>query len=289
MRIAFVTFSEQPGGTRDDELAAKACAERGMEVTNVPWDHGAGAWDEFSAVVVRSTWNYHREIERFQTWIDRVEASEAVMFNDPDILRWNAEKSYLFELSERGVPIIPSVRVENSSQLDAREIRRALGTPDVVVKPLVGAWGDRMFRLVLDGAGAVTRLEGAAKAEPVLVQRYLPEIVARGEWSLVYLGGRYSHALRKTPADGEFRVHEERGGVLEGRVPPEPVRQVADLALGTLDASLLYARVDLVESGAGPLLMELELIEPALYFEFGSGSADRFAEALEIAIRHQQR
>ncbi|MDX1567436.1 MAG: hypothetical protein R3223_06525 [Longimicrobiales bacterium] len=291
--IAFVTCSLQPSGTPDDRLAVDACARRGLEVISAPWDDPTIPWDDFAAIVIRSTWDYHRKLQGFHEWIDLVEASPAAVFNDPDTLRWNVVKSYLFDLSEVGVPVIPGVRIDRPTQIDPGELRSALGTPDSVVKPLVGAWGDGMFRLSLDGPGALARLERAAEAEPILVQRYVPEIVSRGEWSLIYLGGRYSHAIRKTPAAGEFRVHEERGGHLEGLSPPAIVRETADHAAealpGILDVPPLYARVDLVEGGDGPLLMELELVEPALYFEFGPGSEDRFAAVLVEALEQRDR
>ncbi|MFP3948381.1 MAG: hypothetical protein ACLFWG_06605, partial [Longimicrobiales bacterium] len=114
--MAFATSSEQPAGTRDDALAAKACVERGLDVISAPWDDPTVRWESFSAVVVRSTWNYSRKIGLFNEWIDRIEASGTRLFNDPDTLRWNADKSYLLELSEAGVPIIPTVRIENSGE-----------------------------------------------------------------------------------------------------------------------------------------------------------------------------
>lgn len=286
MRAAFVTCRALPGGSPDDHLAAAACAGRGIDVESVPWESRDAEWDAFDAVVVRSAWTYHRMPGRFGRWLDRLEEGGTRVFNDVGTMRWNATKRYLFELERAGIPVIPSVWVEERRGLDPDAIERAIGSVDVVAKPAVGASAEGVRRARADRAEDLDRLGTALADGPLLVQSYVPEVAARGEWSVVHLGASYSHAVLKTPARGDFRVQEALGGSTRAEDPPEAVRELAARAIAAAGAVTdagggpFYARVDAVEAADGPLLVELELIEPSLFFAHAPGSADRFADAL---------
>lgn len=289
-RVAFVTCRALPEGSPDDRLAAAACAEWGVEAESGPWESRGAAWEAFDAEVVRSAWTYHRMPRRFDRWLDRLEEAGVRAFNDVATMRWNASKRYLFDREREGVPVIPSVWVEEPRGLDAGAIERAVGTVDVVAKPAVGASAEGVRRV---RAGRAEDLEwlGTALADgPLLVQSYVPEVAARGEWSVVHLGGAYSHAVLKTPARGDFRVQEALGASTRAEDPPAEVREIAARAIAVAGAvadaggSPLYARVDAVEVADGPLLVELELIEPSLFFAHAPGSADRFADAPVAAL-----
>lgn len=251
---------------------------------NVPWDRAADPWDTFDAIVVRSAWTYHRMPDRFDGWLDRVARAPGRVFNAVEAMRRNARKSYLLDLARAGVPVIPTMWVESPAALDPAAIEAALGTVDVVAKPAVGASAEGVFRARADRDEEGDRLAAAAAAGPLLVQRYVPEVATRGEWSLVHLGGTFSHAVLKTPAAGDFRVQESLGGAIRAAAPPAAVMGLAHAALAAAGGDLLYARVDAVETDASPLLVELELIEPSLFFAHAPASADRFADALIAAL-----
>jgi len=280
VRVAFVTCRGMPGGTRDDRIAAEACAARGLDVVSVPWDDEGVDWSGFSAIVVRSTWDYQEKAALFIDWIDHLAGLDLPVFNDPETLRWNLRKSYLLDLAPAGVPVPPTAWLNGPADVDGARIAAELGSHEWVVKPVLGAGGRGAFRARADRSDDLARMRAAAESEPVLVQPFLPEITSRGECSLIYFGGKYSHAARKTPVPGNFRVHEERGGTRRAEEPSERVREIARTAMDELDRVPLYARVDLVEAEDGPFLMELELVEPALYFGDAPGSEERFADAL---------
>ncbi|MBM4393276.1 MAG: hypothetical protein FJ090_19295, partial [Deltaproteobacteria bacterium] len=196
MRFAFLTDRVRPDGTADDQLAAQALRERGAHVEFVPWEKASGDHDRW---IVRSPWNYHHHAADFLATVSSLPG----VINPAPLLRWNADKGYLLELGQRGVPVIPT-RTCTRATLD-------LGDWDeVVVKPVVSAAGDGTCRLRRDmiHADTLARLPGGR----LLVQPFLPEVLTAGEVSVILIDGMVTHAVKKTGAPGNFLVHEEHGG-----------------------------------------------------------------------------
>ncbi len=262
-----------------DQLLNEALDDLSITSSRVPWDAEVD-WSSFDAVVVSTTWDYHERIAEFLTWTDSVSAT-TTMWNPPELIRWNANKAYLIEMSEAGVPVIPTVVTPTAgSVIDAVDI---WGVDQVVIKPVVSASarGTAMFRGD-DIVGISDHL--ASFADAMIAQPYQRAVETAGETSLVYFNGEYSHAVRKIPAAGDFRTQTHLGGTLLP-VEPAPAEQaVAELVLGTIKERPLYARIDLVEGVDGPLLIELELIEPALYLSLCDGAAKRFASAIAARL-----
>lgn len=276
-RVAFLSMTGVERFFVYDELAVAPLAARGVQVDTVPWRHEAD-WSSYDAVVIRSTWDYQDDVERFVEVLAGIEACTRLL-NPLDVVRWNVDKRYLLELEARGVPIVPT-RVHDGLTPDALdEARAAFGVDEIVVKPTVSANADGTFRLPLaaDAAPALRTLS----AREVLVQPFAPAIVDEGEVSVFAFDGAISHAILKTPAAGDFRVQEEHGGRLRALAIDPALQAAADRAFGALPGgNLLYARVDFVRYDGEWLLMEAELIEPSLYFTLDEASAGRFAEAL---------
>jgi glutathione synthase/RimK-type ligase-like ATP-grasp enzyme len=235
-------------------------------------------WRAYDRVVVRSTWNYHLEPEAFDAWLNRLESLGVPVLNPVPVLRWNARKSYLGALAAAGVAVVPTRFTGPGRPPDPRGWTEEFGTPEVVVKPRVGASAHGVARMRLDREAG--RLEAVARSAEVLVQPYLAEVPDSGEWSVVCLDGAYSHAVLKRPAEGDFRVQEELGGRSIPAEAPAELRSLATAALAEIPAPVLYARVDAVETSRGPLLMELELIEPVLYLGTAPRAAARFADGI---------
>jgi glutathione synthase/RimK-type ligase-like ATP-grasp enzyme len=279
-RVAFVTWRGLPGLSTDDRLAAAAIAERGGSVEPAVWDDPAVDWSRYDAVVVRSTWDYHHRPAEFLDWIGRVESAGAVVWNPASLLRWNLDKRYLAELSERGAPVVPTRTVPKGSGTSLAAELHAAGWDRAVVKPAVSASAHETWRTSRAGAEAdAHRFAALVRAGDVLVQPYL-SAVEQGEWSLCFFGGAYSHAVLKRPRPGDFRVQPELGGeVLPARPHPRVVAEALAI-VALLPAPWLYARVDACEVEGVPVLMELELIEPTLFFHADPAAAARFAEAL---------
>lgn len=278
MRIGFVTCRPQPEITEDDKEAARALTSRGHTVEAAAWDDPGVDWTGYDRVVVRSTWNYHLELEGFEGWVGRLAAAGIPVANPGPVLRWNARKTYLEELADAGLPVIPTRRAGPSRPPDPEAWALEFGTREAVVKPVVGAsaYGVERMRLGEDDG----RLAERARTRELLVQPFLPEISNRGEWSVVFLGGVYSHAVLKRPANGDFRVQEELGGRSVPQEVPPGIRSLGSACLEATPAPVLYARVDAVDTPSGPVLMELELVEPALYLTSTAGAGDQFAEAI---------
>lgn len=220
MRICFVTHGRAPALTRDDRQAADACRARGLAVAAGAWDDPSVDWAGFDQVVLRSTWNYHLVPDLFDAWLDRLSALGVTVWNPVPVLRWNAGKTYLTALGEVGVPVVPT-RVLAPGAVPAPDRWAAdFGTPEAVMKPAVGASAHGVLRIRLDEPGIRDRLQEAAVDGPVLVQPFEVGVQERGEWSAIFLAGRYSHAVLKRPAAGDFRVQEELGGrACPGRLP----------------------------------------------------------------------
>jgi len=284
-RCAFLTLDDPTGFVLDDHLAYKPLGALGWQVEAVPWQQSDVDWQLYDAVVIRSTWDYTKAPAKFLNVLAAIDQSGVKLFNSLDLVRWNVPKTYLCDLAQRGVPIVPTVWRRRLRRGELKDVVTELGAADAVVKPVVGAGAVGAFRLnrrLLDQAGAVNEIEDFYACREMMAQPFLAAIAAEGEYSLFYFNGSFSHAVLKTPRAGDFRVQEEHGGMIRAVEPTADLRQAGDRALRAIGEPPLYARADLVRSneGAGFWLMELELIEPSLYLRMDELAPARFAEAI---------
>jgi len=282
--IAFVTWSGEAALQEDDQRAADALALRGHVVSAIPWDKPA-EWHSFDAVVLRSTWNYHLELDAFLEWLGELERARTPLFNSASLVRWNTHKAYLLELEQSGVLIPPTILVRRAEVKTLSTILAERAWEKAVVKPAVSANALNTFRVTIGSAlDAQQQFEHFVQSGDILVQALVSEIYDEGELSLVFLDGDFSHAIRKRPRTGDFLVQESRGG----KWAPEQVdRRIVEKAASILrvaDNHTLYARVDGILTQNGFVLLELELIEPSLFFGAHPGAEHRFAAALEGRI-----
>ena len=279
--VAFATSETWAALTPDDQLAADALARRGMDVVPAVWTDPSVAWTTHKAIVVRSTWDYHLRPVEFGAWIDMLERSGCVVWNPCALLRWNANKRYLADLDSRGVPIVPTEWIRDATPSALRDVMDARGWDDVVVKPTISAtaYGTRRITRADIDSDASAPDTGLNQGE-LLVQPFLAEIETAGEWSLMFLGGNFSHAVRKRPVPGDFRVQSEYGGSAVAERAPPSVIAAAERALSAVEGPWLYARIDGVETRDGFLLMELEMLEPLLFLRRAPAAPARFADAL---------
>jgi hypothetical protein len=280
-RIAFITHAGLPGLSADDQLAVEELARRGAEVVPAVWDDPGVRWSGFDSVVLRSSWDYHLKLSSFLDWLDRLEREEVPLWNPAAVVRANVDKGYLVDLATAGVPVVPTVRVQKGSAADLAAILEERGWADAVVKPAVSASAFRTWRTSRALAAAEqSTFEELLAVSAALVQPFLPEIQTRGEWSIIFLGGEYSHAVLKRPRTGDFRVQEHLGGSSEPEAPGTGLIAQARAVVERISGPWLYARVDGVETDAGLLLMELELTEPSLFLGTDREAPARFAEAI---------
>lgn len=280
LTVALATCAEVPGLDEDGPVLLEALAAHGVDAVPAVWDSTDHVdWSRFALVVVRSTWDYAERRNEFLAWAESLPR----VLNPAPVLRWNTDKRYLEVLAARAVPVVPTHFFEPGDAF--------LPPPGrFVVKPAVSA-GSRNTASYSDGEAARGHVELLQHAgRTVMVQPYVDAVDARGETALVYIGGRYSHAVRKAalladgqpPAQGLYLDE-----TITAAVPTEAEHETAERALAALPvdaAELLYARVDVVPGPHRPLVLEVELTEPSLFLLYADGGADRLAEAIADAV-----
>jgi glutathione synthase/RimK-type ligase-like ATP-grasp enzyme len=278
LRVVFATCDQQPLIARDDQPLADALNAFGVEVVPIPWTEiDPHSVIDAPPIVLRSTWDYHRLPTMFVAWLDALADAGRLTMNAPQIARDNVDKIYLQALEAAGINI-PKTRWLDRVDNDA--IDRAMsgeGWDRAVLKPRIAATAYGTF-LISKGSALADEDLAPARASGALLQEVVPEIIGRGETSIVYAGGAFSHAVVRRAKDGEFRVQQDFGGRVEAAAPSASLLSFAASVMTLVPDSCLYARVDVVESSRGPLLMELELIEPELYFLFVPEAAARMAQ-----------
>jgi glutathione synthase/RimK-type ligase-like ATP-grasp enzyme len=291
MRIALVhgldLGADDSSGDRDPEGAIDVALHEALEARGVAFDrpvwHDATVdWSSYDLAVVRTTWDYTADRAGFLVWAERV-ATQVAVENTPDVLRWNTHKSYLIELEERGVPVVPTAWLGQGDTVDLSALCAGRGWGEVVVKPTVAAGSDGLLRVgpaVADRRTAQEHVDALLEVGDAMVQPFRRRI-AEGELSLVAVEGQVTHAVRKLPADGDFRVQGRFGGRYAPEVPSAEAVALAEWILETVGTPLLFARVDLVLADDGALeLGELEATEPDLYLEHSERGTDTLVDAI---------
>jgi glutathione synthase/RimK-type ligase-like ATP-grasp enzyme len=279
--VAIATATSTAKEDFDEAPLREALAAAGVEARWLAWDD-PGAQAGFAgaaACVIRSTWNYVRQHERFLAWVDQV-AAQTRLFNPAPVIRWNSHKRYLLQLEARGVPIVPTRLLAKGNEEALADV---IGDwDDVVVKPAVSAGSFGTVRAQrADLRAGEAHLRTFLRERDMLVQRYEPAVEGPGERSLVWIDGALSHAVRK---QARFLGDQER--VSSQAMPiADDERALAQQVLALAPRPLLYARVDMVrDPQQRPRLMELELIEPSLFFACQPGSAARLAAAIAARV-----
>jgi glutathione synthase/RimK-type ligase-like ATP-grasp enzyme len=272
-RAVLLTAAEFPELHPDDAPLLTAFVAAGWRVTPTVW---SDAIPDADLAMVRSCWDYTERAAEFLEVIDAV-GGRMQLWNPPATVRWNADKRYLLALAERGVTTPPTVVVPRGDRRTLAAVLDDLNADEAVVKPLVGASGVDTWRT---RAGAEADWRRAVLARDLLVQPFVPEVLVGGEWSLVFFHDGFSHAVVKRAAEGEFRVQAEHGGAVAVAVPSERLVAAAERTLAAVPHPWRYARVDGIDTASGFLVMEVELIEPELFFTIAPGAAERLVASL---------
>jgi glutathione synthase/RimK-type ligase-like ATP-grasp enzyme len=256
-------------------LLVAALERESIGVAIRPWDN-ATDWASVPLVVVRSPWDYSDAHEDFLSWARSV-AAVTRMVNPLKVLEWNSHKSYLLDLASVGVPTVVTTLVRQGASDAEQAGALAVHPGELVIKPAVSVGAIGALRAGSSSAAAAAHLAELASAGDVLVQPLAHSVLEGGESSLIYFGGQFSHAIRKIPADGDYRVQEHHGGSVVPHEPTDDEFAVAEATLAAAPAATAYARVDLVDVAGSPAVMELEAIEPQLFLDRDARAAARFA------------
>ncbi len=281
MDVALASCRVLPERDPDERPLLAALEGAGLRAGSLGWDDPMADFGAARLTLLRATWNYPEQPARFLDWIERT-ARVSTVVNAPEVVRWNIHKGYLLELGGAGVPVVPTVLVPRGELTPLDQLARQHGFDDVVIKPAVscGSRETRRFRAHERAAGEA-HLRSLVASEDALIQPYLPAVEGYGERALVWIDGEVTHAVRKSPrfADGQEWISET--------VPVSPAElALAQAAIAAAPPSLLYARIDIVPGPDGdPLLMELELIEPSLFFALSERALARFTAGVLARLR----
>jgi glutathione synthase/RimK-type ligase-like ATP-grasp enzyme len=286
MRIAFATYNQLPELASDDQMVLGPLATLGIETDGVTWDDPQVDWSRYDAVVLRSTWDYHKRVAEFYAWLDHLKNCGVRLINDDTVVRWNTDKTYLSTLNGAGVPFIPTIWGDENTKLST--VFEQTGWKDIIVKPKFGA--------TAYGAWTIERGDPIPERSLAdhLIQPIMPQI-RNGEFSLVFFSGVYSHTIHKQAANDTIFVQVEHGGTetfaSSEATTVQQARRVLEVAANHLHVKVsefVYARVDGLMVDGQFVLMELELVEPSLGLHLTPTAPAQFAKAIATALKTRQ-
>lgn len=280
-KCAYLTMQDPGDYVTDYDLSYDAMAAQGWDVDTVAWRDPGIDWNAYDAVYLCTAWDYPQHLDEFIAVLQNIENSAALLVNEMSLLQWTLRKTYLRDLESRGADIVPSLWCSDIDAEDMSSWFTTHATGTVIIKPEVGANAHDTFVLQKPvssetQAAMSTTFQGRA----FFVQPFIENIRTEGEYSLFYFGGEYSHAILKTPREGDYRSQEEHGAQIVSVQPSEQLLAAGRKVLSVVSPQPVYVRVDFVRAADDRfLVMELELIEPALYLRMDDAAATRFAAA----------
>ncbi len=252
----------------EDQMLLKLFKEKGHDVELLVWDEPSILWENYDCVVIKSTWDYFiGKIEKFYVWLDLLKSKNIKCLNHPDIIKWNADKHYLLDIEKAGLKIVPTIIVERKNKINLEFAFEKFNTDEIVVKPCVSGAAMNTFRIDKNYTSDVeSKINALLLEDSFIIQPLKKEILEEGEWSFVYFNQKFSHHLLKSGKEDDFRVQHFWGGSINTPSFQNEMLEQANKYIEHFAKETLYARVDAVWSNNQLELMELELIEPYLFF-----------------------
>lgn len=280
MKIALLTCQRLPDLTTADQLLIPELAKHNIVAEAVIWDHPDVNWTDFDYLIFRNTWDYYEKEKEFNAWLQTINNLGIKTLNSIEIIEQNKHKFYLQELQNQNIAIIPTVFIEKTKDLNLAEIIPS-HWKKAVVKPAfsAGSYLTQVFEIA-DIDTINTQYREIALEKDLLLQEFKPEIETEGETSLIFFNKKFSHAVNKKPKAGDFRIQVQFGGKYAAVSPSPEIIQQAQIIVNTFPNQLLYARVDGLIINNNIQLMEVECIEPDLYFNYSEDSLQRFVKSI---------
>jgi glutathione synthase/RimK-type ligase-like ATP-grasp enzyme len=264
----------------EDDLLCHFLRTKGLDVQFEVWTDPQVNWSQYNWLLIKSPWDYFDRIDEFYAWLSRIEQGSARMLNPAAVIRWNADKTYLREIADVGLPIIPTRWIEKGQSFDADHLFNSLQTDHLIIKPRISGGAKKTFAIRREEAERhiqpLTKLFGY---ETFMAQPFMKEIQTQGEWSFIFFNGRYSHCVLKTAKAGDFRVQHYLGGTIHSLEAPPHLLSQAKKVVENFATGCLYARVDGLEIKGELWLMELELLEPFLFLFTHPEALENYFEA----------
>jgi glutathione synthase/RimK-type ligase-like ATP-grasp enzyme len=285
MKIGLLTCEKLPELTLADQQLIPELAKHNIIAKAVIWSDKTINWNDFDYLIFRNTWDYFEKETEFNLWLDQIEKLGIKTLNTIEIIKQNKHKFYLREMEKKGILILPTIFIDKNENLNLAEI-----TPKhwkkAVIKPAfsAGSYLTSVFN-VSDIEKTNDEYTTIASEKELLLQEFIPEIQTLGETSFIFFNKKFSHAVNKKPIDGDFRVQSQFGGKYTLIQPNQELIDKAQKVVNTFDDKLLYARVDGIVIDSELHLMEIECIEPDLYFDISEGALERFVTSIVELIQ----
>ena len=286
MKIGILTCDKCPGLAPRDQHLIPLFEQQNIETDNLVWNDPKVDWNAYDGLIFRSVWDYHLLPKQFDGWLNFMEAKNIPTLNPIPVIRNNQHKFYLRQLQQQGVTIVPTVFIDKTQNLDLSAVTER-NWHQAVIKPAISAssYLTTMFNAA-EAQQIEDRYRSVAAERDLLLQPFMPEIIANGEISLIFFNRKYSHAVTKSADEGDFRVQAEFGGKHEAIHPTKNIIEAAEYILSLIAGPLLYARVDGIIQNNQFMLMELELIEPDLYFDADVLASKRYVDSAIELLKH---
>ncbi|RAW02308.1 ATP-grasp domain-containing protein [Pseudochryseolinea flava] len=281
-KIALLTCQRLSNLFETDQTLIPLFADKGFQAQPAIWNDPTIDWRTFEALVIRNTWDYYTQHDQFVAWLHKMRDNHIKLLNPPDVVLWNLHKFYLKTFQQQGVAIIDTLFSSAIAPVMLKEIV-ARGWENIVIKPAISA-GSYLTKTFQVSDMSENTLSDIVKDGDWLIQPFIPEIEVQGELSMIFFNDTFSHAVVKVPKAGDFRVQRQYGGHYKLVDPGVSLIDMAEKIIACVGEPLLYARVDGVVIRGVFHLMELELIEPDLYFEFGIDIKKRFVNAVTDSL-----
>ena len=263
----------------EDGLVMEGLEKLNLKTIKKDWNDTNFNWSSTKSAIFRSTWDYFDQFSNFRNWLDIVK-DQCYLINPYGQINWNLDKHYLLDLQKLDLPIVESIFVSKKTQLNLETISKSKNWKDIVIKPTISGAARHTYHLKNDEIKKFQdKWVSLTNNEDFMVQEFQKNILSSGEIAVMLFGGEYSHSVLKKAKKGDFRVQDDFGGSVEKINPSLDIIKLAEKTIKSLKTMPLYARVDIIfDNGNKPVISELELIEPELWFRFKKESAYKLAE-----------
>ena len=271
----------------EDILLKTALENKGLKVCKKDWADQHFDWSKTRFAIFRTTWDYFERFDEFFKWIEETKY-KTTFINSAEIINWNIDKHYLKDLSKKGINIAPTLFIEKEDKITLSELFNKTKWKEAVIKPAVSGAARHTYHINTTNYNEYENIfQELIKGECMLFQEFLTNITTEGEISLIMIGGKYTHAVKKTAQKGDFRVQDDHGGKVKSYIPTQEEIIFSRKCIKKCPFSPIYARVDIVyDNNNQPSLSELELIEPELWFRNNPKSAEMLAEKIYKTIKN---
>lgn len=295
MNIALITYLDKglyasPTVENEDDKLLNFLIRKGLKIEKVIWNDPQIKWENYDLAILKSPWDYFDLIEDFYTWLKLLKSKNIRLLNPVSTVEWNADKHYLQDIANSGLKVTPSLFIDRGQQIKLQDYFDKLKTENMIIKPCVSGGSKNTFKVSTDNVQeAESKINALLQQEDFIIQPFLTEIAQQGEWSFLFFGGKYSHALLKKAKAGDFRVQHSLGGSIHPQKPTQEAINSCQQYVDQFAKNCLYARVDGAIINGEFYLMELELIEPFLFLDTAApDSYENYYEAYQKLLLKQQ-